>query len=182
MPGMLTERLKLLPLSQASCAVAAADGVGLGRTLGVAVAAGWPPEHFDDGALAWLGAKLAAGETAEWLLYFVVLGASGKPADPLVIGTAGYKGPPDRTGAVEVGYSILPQFQRRGYASEAVRALIARAFADPRVTRVCAETFPELAPSLRVMEKCGLVFVGPGQEPRAVHYELTRADWETQRA
>lgn len=179
---MLTERLELLPLSRASCAVAAADGVGLGRVLGVAVATGWPPEHFDDGALAWLDAKLAAGDSAEWLLYFVVLGAATERADPLVIGTAGYKGPPDSTGAVEVGYSILSAFQQRGYASEAVRALIARAFADPRVTRVCAEAYPELAPSLRVMEKCGLVFVGPGQKPRVVHHELTRADWEARRA
>ena len=181
MPGVLTERLELLPPSRTICAVAATDGAALSRLLGLAVADGWPPEHNDAGAFSWLDGKLSKGASAEWLLQFVVLREASGSALPLVIGTAGYKGPPDGTGAVEVGYSILPAFQQRGYASEAVRALIARAFADPRVTRVCAETYPELAPSLRVMEKCGLVFVGPGQEPRVVQYEVTRADWEARR-
>ena len=181
MPGVLTERLELLPPSRTICAVAATDGAALSRLLGLAVADGWPPEHNDAGAFSWLDGELSKGAPAEWLLQFVVLREASGSALPLVIGTVGYKGPPDGTGAVEVGYSILPAFQQRGYASEAVRALIARAFADPRVTRVCAETYPELAPSLRVMEKCGLVFVGPGQEPRVVHYELTRADWEARR-
>lgn len=182
MRGMLTERLELRAVSREICAVAPDDGLALARALGTDVAPDWPPEHYDAGALAWLAAKLDAGEPTEWLLYLVIWREASDGASPLVIGTAGYKGPPDAGGAVEVGYSILPAFQRRGYASEAVRALIARAFADPRVSRVCAETYPELAPSLRVMEKCGLVFAGPGAEPRVVRHELTRAAWEARRA
>jgi RimJ/RimL family protein N-acetyltransferase len=173
--------MELRTASREICAISPEDGTALAGALGVKVAMGWPPEHHDADALNWLAGKLDAGVPAEWLMYFAVLQpGEGRPA-PLVIGLVGYKGPPDERGAVEVGYSILPAFQRRGYASEAVGALIARAFADPRVTRVGAETYPELAPSLRVMEKCGLVFTGPGSEPRVVRYDLTRVDWEARR-
>jgi RimJ/RimL family protein N-acetyltransferase len=73
---------------------------------------------------------------------------------------------------------VLPQFQRAGYASEAAGALIRWAFSHKDVTRVIAETYPELKPSIRVMEKNGLRFAGSGSEERVIRYELTRADWE----
>ncbi len=182
MRPMLTERLELRTASREICAISPGDGAALARALGVEVAVGWPPEHHDAGAVAWWAEKLDAGVPAEWLLHFAIRRAGEGHAAPLVIGMVGYKGPPDESGLVEVGYSILPAFQRRGYASEAVRALITRAFADSRVTRVGAETYPELAPSLGVMEKCGLILAGPGAEPRIVRYELTRAHWENRMA
>jgi RimJ/RimL family protein N-acetyltransferase len=78
---------------------------------------------------------------------------------------------------VEVGYSICPEYQRRGFASEATRALIAHAFASPQVTRVDAETLPELEPSISVMLKCGMRFLGPGSEPGTIRYGVTREEW-----
>lgn len=179
--AMRTERLELRAASREICAISPEDGAMLAGVLGAEVAAGWPPEHHDADALNWLAEKLAAGVAAEWLMYFALLPPGEGRLAPLVVGIVGYKGPPDERGAVEVGYSILPAFQRRGYASEAVQALIVRAFADPRVTCVAAETYPELAPSLRVMEKCGLAPAGAGTEPRVVRHELTRARWEAGR-
>lgn len=43
--------------------------------------------------------------------------------------------------AAEVGYSVVSTQQGRGYATEATRDLIARAFADPRVKRVVASRY-----------------------------------------
>jgi RimJ/RimL family protein N-acetyltransferase len=43
------------------------------------------------------------------------------------------------------------------------------------VSRVIAETYPELKPSIRVMEKNGLVYVDDGSEPGVIRYELKRA-------
>ena len=48
-------------------------------------------------------------------------GGDGRKA---AIGTCGFTAKPDGTGTVETGYSILPEHQRRGYAPEAVTALI----------------------------------------------------------
>jgi RimJ/RimL family protein N-acetyltransferase len=77
---------------------------------------------------------------------------------------------------VEIGYSVVPEAQRHGYCTEAVRALIARAFAHASIDRVAAETLPNLWPSIRVMEKCRMRFVGYGTDEgmRTVRYEVSR--------
>ncbi|MHB8649207.1 MAG: GNAT family N-acetyltransferase, partial [Gaiellaceae bacterium] len=36
-----------------------------------------------------------------------------------VVGDVGFIGPPDESGIVEVGYSVIPDRRRRGYATEA---------------------------------------------------------------
>jgi RimJ/RimL family protein N-acetyltransferase len=91
-----------------------------------------------------------------------------------LIGSAGYKGPPGKDGTVEVGYGIVSDHQRRGYASEAVRGLVKRAFELPGVRRVIAETYPELVPSIGVLRRCGFELTGDGSEPGVIRFELTR--------
>ena len=63
-------------------------------------------------------------------------------------------------GAVEIGYGILDAYQGRGYATEAVRAVIAWALTQPGVRVVEAEAESDNAASLRVLEKCGFVPTG----------------------
>jgi [ribosomal protein S5]-alanine N-acetyltransferase len=46
------------------------------------------------------------------------------------------------------------------------------------VTRVLAETLPELAGSTGVLRKRGFVFLGAGSEPGVIRFELTRSAWE----
>ncbi len=77
-------------------------------------------------------------------------------------------------GTVEVGYSVLEAHQRRGYASEAVEALVGWAFGHPEVTRVIAETYPELVPSVGVLEKTGFRLIGAGSEERVIRFERRR--------
>ena len=81
-------------------------------------------------------------------------------------------------GTVEVGYGIVSDQHRRGYASEAARALVGHAFARPAVRRVIAETYPELIGSIGVLRRCGFRHIGEGSEPGVVRYELTRAEFE----
>jgi RimJ/RimL family protein N-acetyltransferase len=85
--------------------------------------------------------------------------------------------PPAADGTVEVGYGIVHDHQRRGYASDTVRALLNRAFALPQVHRAIAETLPELEPSIGVLRKCGFRLIGEGSEPGVIRFELTRAQF-----
>jgi ribosomal-protein-alanine N-acetyltransferase len=94
-----------------------------------------------------------------------------------LIGSAGYKGAPSPDGTVEVGYGIVRDQRRRGYASETVRGLLAHAFALPAVSRVIAETLPELEGSIGVLRKCGFRLIGDGCEPGVIRFELTRAEY-----
>jgi ribosomal-protein-alanine N-acetyltransferase len=77
---------------------------------------------------------------------------------------------------------MLEAHQRNGYCTEAVKALIAWAFGHPAVQTVIAHTLPELAPSIRVMEKCGLSFAGEGPTEdgmQTIRYELPRLRFQS---
>lgn len=61
---------------------------------------------------------------------------------------------------VGLGYVIAHSHQRKGYATEATRAIIDWAFQQPTLYRVNASTDVENIASQRVMEKAGMVREG----------------------
>jgi RimJ/RimL family protein N-acetyltransferase len=171
-----TERLELMPATPELTQAALSGSATLAAALGAAVPESWPPEFLDPPALEFTLDRLKEGpEQAGWWLHFVVLPRS--ELGRLLIGSAGYKGPPDGSGQVEIGYGIVRDRQRRGYASEAARGLLARAFIEPRVDRVIAETLPELTGSIGVLTKCGFRVIGEGSEPGVIRYQLTRGEY-----
>ena len=78
----------------------------------------------------------------------------------LAVGRAGFHGPPDADGMVEVGYSIDPRFRRLGYARAALRALLARAEAEPDVRTFRATISPDNVASRDLVLAHGLTVVG----------------------
>jgi RimJ/RimL family protein N-acetyltransferase len=179
--AITTERLELIPGTLEIFRARVEDRAALARFLGGArVPENWPPELYDQDAVDWTAKYFDANPgAAGWMLWFIVLRAPGvEGGERTAIGCCGYKGQPASDGTVEIGYGVLPQFRRAGYASEAAGALISRAFSHGQVGRIVAETYPELKASIRVMEKNGLRFTGEGSEERVIRYELTRADWE----
>jgi ribosomal-protein-alanine N-acetyltransferase len=95
-----------------------------------------------------------------WRLGFAIV----HPGARLVIGSCGFKGPPDAEGVVEIAYGIAPAFQGRGYATEAANALLAYAI-ECRVGHVIAHTLPTSNASTRVLTKCGFEFRGEVTDP-----------------
>jgi RimJ/RimL family protein N-acetyltransferase len=171
-----TRRLRLIPGTPELIRAALESDSALASGLGAVVPPTWPPEFVDPPALRFAHDRLTENAAHDgWWFYFLVL--PDEAGGPVLAGLAGYKGPPSEDGTVEVGYSIVEDRQGRGYASEAVRGLVQRAFAEPGVRRVIAETLPELAASVAVLRKCGFHFVGDGSEPGVVRYELTRAQY-----
>lgn len=171
-----THRLHLLPARTELLLAELEAREALERALGIPVPPDWPPELYDRDAVQYILDRIAEDPTgAGWWLHYIVLVAGD---DPVVVGTAGYKGPPDAGGTVEVGYSVLSAFRRRGIATEATRGLVARAFRHPGVRCVIAETLPHLTPSIGVMEKCGFRYAGAGSEAGVIRYALTRAVFE----
>ena len=83
----------------------------------------------------------------------------------LLIGLCGFTGPPDPDGAVEIAYSIAPNYQGKGYATEAAIAIVDYALNSDRVKTVCAHTLPEFNASTRVLEKCGFKRIGEIVDP-----------------
>jgi [ribosomal protein S5]-alanine N-acetyltransferase len=85
-------------------------------------------------------------------------GSGGR--QPIVVGEAGFHGPPDGDGRIEFGYMVVSEHRRRGYAEEAVRALLAWATADYQITRFRAGISPHNIASLNLIRKLGFVQVG----------------------
>ena len=78
----------------------------------------------------------------------------------LAVGLAGYHGPPDEVGMVEVGYSVDPHHRRQGYARAALVALLERATTEPDVHTVRATISPENLASRQLVRQYGFAEVG----------------------
>jgi RimJ/RimL family protein N-acetyltransferase len=144
------------------------SAAGLAELLDAVAPADWPPEHHDGETLRFWSDQLSRTGAAGWWLHYLVL----RDADlRTLVGTASYKGPPvDRT--VEIGYSIVPSWQRRGLATEASRALIEAAWRRGAEV-VVAHTLPHLTPSIRVLEKLGFA-ASESPEPGVLAFTLRR--------
>jgi RimJ/RimL family protein N-acetyltransferase len=155
---LTTSRLKLrrFPPSAAAAIVE-------GRRL-ESWAADYPAEG--DTVIAGLlhGAAVEDGADAttptHWGHWQVVERSSG-----LVIGGIGFLAPP-AAGAVEIGYGIVPSHQGRGYATDAVRAIVRWASAQRSVTEIVAGTDGDNLASQRVLEKVGFRCVERGDDIR----------------
>jgi ribosomal-protein-alanine N-acetyltransferase len=80
-----------------------------------------------------------------------------------VIGDIGFFGPPDAAGTLEIGYSIVPDRRRRGYATEAAAALVTWALAQPGVQTIVAACEADNAPSIVTLERVGFRRTGEAE-------------------
>jgi RimJ/RimL family protein N-acetyltransferase len=78
----------------------------------------------------------------------------------VVVGRAGFHGPPDAAGMVEVGYGVDPAFRRQGYARAALVALLKWARDDASVGTVRATIGPDNLASRALIAQYGFVEVG----------------------
>lgn len=76
----------------------------------------------------------------------------------------------DRQG--EVGYILNPDHQGRGYATEAVRAMISMGFVDLELHRIYARCDMRNTPSYKVMERLGM-----RREASFREHRMVKGDW-----
>ncbi len=119
----------------------------------------------------------APGESGGWVQLSVEERDGGQ-----LVGDVGLSRAEGEPGVIKVGYTIAPAFQGRGYATEAVGALVAYAFDTLGADVVLAYASAENIPSIRVAEKVGMRLVERlehryGDEVWfGVRYELRRED------
>ncbi|WP_033541311.1 GNAT family N-acetyltransferase [Planococcus sp. CAU13] len=110
-------------------------------------------QNYDNGPQVWNHIEKLKEDPAilYWGPWLAVLKSDGT-----IIGDLGFKEKPDEKGAVEIGYGLLEAYWNKGYATEAVDALIGWAWKQENVRRIKAETLPGNAGSIRVLEKLGM--------------------------
>ncbi len=169
-----SDRLTLVAANQELIEADLADPGQLAGLLAAEVPANWPPDLYERQAMQFALEQLQESvDQAGWSFWYLLT----RSADiPQVLGICGFKGRPDESGSVEIGYSVLSQYRLNEYATEAVTRLVSWAFSHQNVAEVCAETLPYLQQSIRVMEKNGFSFTGPGSEQGVVRYAVQRPD------
>ena len=159
---METTHLKLTPWAPEHL-LAMIDGADrFEDAAGVPLAEGLR-EFFVSGEVspAWVERLRATTSPDPWTLGFAVVHRD----DERVVGSAGFKGPPDDDGVVEIAYGIAPGYQGRGLATEAAGALVAFALERVDVTSIRAHTLPENNASSRVLAKSGFQYLGEVVDP-----------------
>jgi RimJ/RimL family protein N-acetyltransferase len=118
-------------------------------------------------------ATRSPGEPGGWVQLSVEERDTGR-----LVGDVGLS--PAEPGVIKVGYTIAPEVQGRGYATEAVRALVDYAFDTLGADIVRAYASADNTPSIRVVEKVGMRLVERLEHRSAdetwfgVRYELRR--------
>jgi RimJ/RimL family protein N-acetyltransferase len=83
--------------------------------------------------------------------------------DGVPVGFGGFKGEPDESGAVEIGYLTFPLHVRRGVATQVAAGLVDIARHNGAVL-VVAHTMPQRNASTRVLEKNGFAHTGSAMD------------------
>jgi ribosomal-protein-alanine N-acetyltransferase len=120
-----------------------------------------PPEMRKEVSAAWMAMLETSSTIDPWIHGFTLVHQGSET----VVGSCGFKGPPDADGMVEIAYGIAPEQQGKGYATEAAAELVSYAFASAAVRVVRAHTLPLPNASTRVLTKCGFQKIGEVMDP-----------------
>lgn len=149
-----TSRLSLVVLLPEEIrALIAGDAQGASRSAGVVFPSGWPDAADVREGLPWHLRHIERNPSHRpWRIRVVV-----DRTDCSVIGSINLKGPPDKTGDIEIGWGITESRRRQGYALEASCAVIVWALREAPVRTISATIADENEASQRLAVKLGLV-------------------------
>ena len=151
---ILTERLDLRPITLPLVeAVMRGDRARVEEIAQAVLPAEWPGRALIERAFSVsLEAIRADPATRLWGDRLMIT----REAEPRLVGSVVFHGKPDDDGVCEIGYGVEEASQRRGFATEAVRAAVEWALGEPGVRAVQATTLCWHRASVRVLEKAGL--------------------------
>lgn len=137
-----TDRLEIIPCTE--------------ETVNIAL-----EQNYDNGPQISMSLKMLKADPTSlgWGAWLVI-----KKSDGQVIGDIGFKGNPNVDKQVEVGYGFLKEHWNKGYATEAVNAILQWAFATGKVEIIIAETLSDNLGSMRVLEKLNMQRVGTTEQ------------------
>ena len=165
-----TSRLSLIATTPDMLRSEQAGEGRLGELIRCVIPTNWPHENWEPHVYDFLLTQLE--EHPEQLGWHRYVGLVAPDGSRTLIGSLGAFSKASNPSECEIGYGMLPQFECQGFATEGARALIEYLRCDKRIESVIAHTFPSIPASIRVMEKCGMVFDGNGDEAGTVRYRL----------
>ena len=151
--AIVTPRLVLLPLTPSLLETVIRGD--LTRSSGSSTLPSAPDGEQGDPAALRLRQLAADPSQQPWLVRAMVATAPRR-----VVGSVGVHAPPDDRGRVEIGSDVVAAERRQGHACEAIRALLACAWATRHASICVASVSPHNAPSLSLIESLAFQRVG----------------------
>jgi RimJ/RimL family protein N-acetyltransferase len=156
---LLTERLELRPVTL-PLVIAVLEGRRrreIEEMLGAEMPWAWPGRALLEQVFSVsLDAVRADPETRLWGDRLMIT----REAPARVVGSVIFHGRPAPDGTCEIGYGVEETSQKKGYATEALTAILAWALEQPECRVVRATTTAWHKASARVLEKVGMKKVG----------------------
>jgi [ribosomal protein S5]-alanine N-acetyltransferase len=165
-----TSRLSLISITPEMLRAEQAGEGRLGELIRCVIPTNWPHENWEPHVYDFMLTQLE--EHPDQLGWHRYVGLTSPDGFRTLIGSLGGFTKAGHPSECEIGYGMLPQFEGQGFTTEGARALIEYLREDERIESVIAHTFPSIPASIRVMEKCGMVFDGDGEEAGTVRYRL----------
>jgi RimJ/RimL family protein N-acetyltransferase len=137
------------------------------------------------GLIAWLLGH-HPDEPGEW--YQIAIAERAAPER--LVGDCGFRARIDEPAIVDIGFTLQPAVQGRGYATEAIGELLRYLFEDRGKHKVCADCDTRNDPSWRLLERLGFGREGMLRESYRdgeawadeYLYGILTANWHTRRA
>ena len=162
-----SRRLRLIPATAESVKLETESLGRLGELIGAHVPNDWPPETLRDALPVFLEWHT---EHPDWHGWFGWYAVRLDGPSPVLCGSVGFKGRADAVGMVEIGYSVLPDHQGVGLATEMVAKLVEWAWGQEGVRSIEAGTTLANPASVRVLERTGFQLASTNSETGAVRY------------
>jgi [ribosomal protein S5]-alanine N-acetyltransferase len=175
---ILTPHMRLIPATAALVRAEIAQPDTFAAMLDAEVPDNWPPEMLSD-ALPWFLQQLEqTPDLCGWLAWYG-LDRTDQAVRSRLVASGGFLGRPQQ-GMLEVGYSVLPQFQRQGFAREMLTGVLQWAFAQADVVGVFADIHQSNTPSLRLVRSLDFINSGSGREPGYERFQMMVSNWKAQ--
>lgn len=150
MPFIETERLRMITLTDEMMEAVLKGKGELEKIIPYGVDPDWPLAVYKELFPYKINKFQKSPQENEWE------GAIILKEENRIIGDMGFKGGPNHEGAIDIGYSIVPGYRGKGYATEMGLAMVEWGLEHDNVRSVVATCFPTNLASVRVLEKIGL--------------------------
>lgn len=128
----------------------------------------WEPGYPLDGTLVAMAMQVEQERRTPFGHFQIV-----RRSDGMVIGDIGFHGPPDELGEVSIGFGIVPAARGHGYATEALRTVLAWALRRPEIRSIHADSDLVNLASQRVLVNAGMHLVADEGDRKV--YEIQAA-------
>ena len=163
---LLTERLILIPYTRQVCLNLLNNDFTDLEKMGLKKGKGWPDEDVMETLLKIINNLSLVDAPTGFESWMII-----KKDTLEIIGDAGFKGFNPVEKNADIGYGIIKEERRKGYAEEAVKELIKWAFSKEPVKEITAGCLLENVSSIYLLKK--LNFIERARDKEMLYWSLT---------